>query len=105
MPAKSAAATSNPANLDSIKLTIDRAALLRSLGRLQSIVEKRNTIPILSNVKIEAHGGHLALTVTDMDIAAGEKVEAKIAKEGAVTVPAHTLYDIVRKMADGAEIR
>lgn len=104
MPAKSAAANVNLANFDNIKLTIDRAAFLRSLGRLQSIVEKRNTIPILSNVKIEAHGSHLALTVTDMDIAASEKVEAKIAKEGAVTVPAHTLYDIVRKLPEGAEI-
>src|SRR5476649_1725948 len=98
MPAKSAAATANSANLDSIKLTIDRAAFLRSLSRLQSIVEKRNTIPILSNIKIEAAAGHLNLTVTDMDIAATEKVAANVSKEGAVTVPAHTLYDIVRKL-------
>jgi len=104
MPAKSSAASDNFVNFDSIQLTIDRAAFLRSLGRLQSIVEKRNTIPILSNIKIEAAGGNLNLTATDMDIAATEKVAAKITKEGAVTVPAHTLYDIVRKLPEGSEI-
>ena len=52
-----------------MKLTIERAALLRSLGHVQSVVERRNTIPILSNVLLKAEDGELALTATDMDLA------------------------------------
>ena len=87
-----------------MKLTIERAALLRSLNHVQSVVERRNTIPILSNVLIEAADGKLSLTTTDMDLAIIEMVEADIAESGAVTTPAHTLYDIVRKLPDGAQV-
>ena len=52
-----------------MKLTIERAALLKALGHVQSVVERRNTIPILSNVQIEAADGSLALTATDLDLA------------------------------------
>ena len=87
-----------------MKLTIERAALLRALGHVQSVVERRNTIPILSNVMLDARDGNLGLTATDMEIAIVETVPAEIATAGAITAPAHTLYDIVRKLPDGAQI-
>ena len=87
-----------------MKLTIERAALFRSLGHVQSIVERRNTIPILSNVMLEVTDGRLGLTATDMDIAIVESVPAVIDTVGSTTAPAHTLYDIVRKLPDGAQI-
>lgn len=87
-----------------MKLTIERTALLKALGHVQSVVEKRNTIPILSNVQIEAAEGQLALTATDLDLAIVEKTAADIAQDGATTVPAHTLHDIVRKLPDGAQV-
>jgi DNA polymerase-3 subunit beta len=87
-----------------MKLTIERAALLKSLAHVQSVVERRNTIPILSNMLLEAAGGKLSLTATDMDLTIVEEVEAEIGAEGATTAPAHTLYDIVRKLPDGSQI-
>lgn len=88
----------------SISITIERANLLKALGHVQSVVERRNTIPILSNVKLEAANNSLSLTATDMDIAITEKISADVDQEGALTVPAHTLYDIVRKLPDGSQI-
>jgi DNA polymerase III subunit beta len=87
-----------------MKLSIERAALLKALARIQSVVERRNTIPILSNVLLEAAKDTVSLTATDMDIAIVEQASAQVAKGGAVTVPAHTLYDIVRKLPDGSQI-
>ena len=87
-----------------MKLTIERSALLRSLGHVQSVVERRNTIPILSNVKLDAAGGRLALNATDMDLDIAEQVDAEIGAEGATTAPAHTLYEIVRKLPDGSQV-
>ncbi|MGH7061062.1 MAG: DNA polymerase III subunit beta [Stellaceae bacterium] len=93
-----------------MKLTIERAALLRALGHVQSVVERRNTIPILSNVLLHAEGARgaeapgLALSATDMDLEIVERVPAAIEREGRATVPAHTLYEIVRKLRDGAQI-
>jgi len=87
-----------------MKLVIERAALLKSLGHVQSVVEKRNTIPILSNVLLDATDGKLALTATDMDLTVAETVPADVQRPGAVTAPAHTLHDIVRKLPDGAQV-
>lgn len=87
-----------------LELTIERSHLLKALGHVQSVVEKRTTIPILSNVKLEAINGTLALTATDMEIAVTETVEASIESQGTLTVPAHTFYDIVRKLPDGAQV-
>ncbi len=87
-----------------MKLTIERAELLRSLNHVQSVVERRNTIPILSNVLLVAEGSSLSLTATDMDIAIVESVPASVGTEGSTTAPAHTLYDIVRKLPDGAQV-
>ena len=87
-----------------MKLTIERGALLKALAHVQSVVERRNTIPILSNVKLEADKGRLLLTATDMDLEVVESVAVETAAPGATSVPAHTLYDIVRKLPDGAEV-
>ncbi len=87
-----------------MKFTIERAALLKTLGHVQSVVERRNTIPILANVKIAAADGKLALAATDMDIEVIESVAAGVAAKGATTAPAHTLYEIVRKLPEGAEV-
>ena len=87
-----------------MKLTIERAALLKSLAHVQSVVERRTTIPILSNVRLEVSGQSLAVTATDMDLAVVERVAAESAGDGAATAPAHTLYDIVRKLPDGAQV-
>ncbi len=88
-----------------MKTTIERAAFLKSLNHVQSVVERRNTIPILSNVLIRASGGEIALTSTDLDVEIVESVEATVLQDGAITVPAHTLYDIVRKLPEGAQIQ
>lgn len=87
-----------------MKLTIERAALLKSLAHVQSVVERRTTIPILSNVRLECTGQSLAVTATDMDLAVVERVVAESAGDGAATAPAHTLYEIVRKLPDGAQV-
>lgn len=87
-----------------MKLTIDRAALLKALGHVQSVVERRTTIPILSNVKLEADSGELRLKATDMDLEVMDGVTAEVQGEGAVTAPAHTLHDIVRRLPDGASV-
>src|SRR3954462_6571225 len=87
-----------------MKLTIERAALLRALAHVQSVVERRNTIPILSNVMLKAEKGKLALSATDMDIEIVERTDAGVARDGSTTAPAHTLYDIVRKLREGAQV-
>ena len=88
-----------------MKLTIERSTLLSSLAHVQSVVERRNTIPILANVRIDAHGSdRLRLTATDMDLAVVDEAEAAVEQEGAVTTTALTLYDIVRKLPDGAQV-
>ena len=83
-----------------MKLSIERAALLKSLAHVQSVVERRNTIPILSNVLLRADQGKLSMTATDMDLEIVDSVDAEVSKPGATTTPAHTLYDIVRKLAE-----
>jgi DNA polymerase-3 subunit beta len=88
-----------------MKLTIERTALLRSLGHVQSVVERRNTIPILSNVLLEAKGDRVGMTATDMELAIVEQVATEVAQPGAITVPAHTLYDIARKLPEGAQVQ
>ena len=87
-----------------MQLTIERTALLKALAHVQSVVERRNTIPILSNALIEAGEGRISLTATDMDLTVVEEVSADTPRAGATTVSAHTLHDIVRKLPDGAQV-
>ena len=88
-----------------MKATIERATLLKGLGHVHSVVERRNTIPILSNVLIEAdEEGGIRLMATDLDLQINETVEANVTDPGATTVPAHTLFDIVRKMSEGSQV-
>ncbi|MDE2356244.1 MAG: DNA polymerase III subunit beta [Alphaproteobacteria bacterium] len=87
-----------------MKLTIERAALLKALGHVQSVVERRNTIPILSNVLISAGPRGLALSATDLDMEIVDETEAEVEAPGQITAPAHTLYEIVRKLPEGAEV-
>jgi DNA polymerase-3 subunit beta len=87
-----------------MRVTIERSAFLKALNHVQSVVERRNTIPILSNVLVRAKGGGVKLTATDLDIEIIEEVPAEVTQEGAATVPAHMLYDIVRKLPDGAQL-
>ena len=88
-----------------MKVTIERATLLKGLGHVQSVVERRNTIPILSNVLLEAQeGGALRLMATDLDLQVDESVAASVEQPGAITVSAHTLFDIVRKLPEGSQV-
>ncbi|MCY7398034.1 MAG: DNA polymerase III subunit beta [Sphingomonas bacterium] len=88
-----------------MKATIERATLLKSLGHVQSVVERRNTIPILSNVLIEARDdGSIRLMATDLDLQVDESVPAQVAQAGATTVSAHTFFDIVRKLPEGSQV-
>jgi len=87
-----------------MKFTMERAALLSALGHVQNVVERRNTIPILSNVLMSADSGRVNFTATDLDIEITEGADANVTAPGDVTAPAHTLYDIARKLPDGAEV-
>ncbi|MDF2602714.1 MAG: polymerase subunit beta [Sphingomonas sp.] len=88
-----------------MKATIERATLLKGLSHVQSVVERRNTIPILSNVLIEATAeGALRLMATDLDLQINESVAASVEQPGATTVSAHTLFDIARKLPEGAQV-
>lgn len=87
-----------------MRAAVERSHLLKSLSHLSRVVERRNTIPILANILIRAEGGHLTLKATDLDLEVTETIPAMVSQEGATTVPAHILHDIVRKLADGAEV-
>lgn len=87
-----------------MQLTIERSALLKALGHVQSVVERRNTIPILSNVLLTAGRDRLTFAATDLDMEMVDEAEAQVNVEGQITAPAHTLYEIVRKLPDGAEV-
>jgi DNA polymerase-3 subunit beta len=89
-----------------MKATIERATLLKGLSHVQSVVERRNTIPILSNVLIEATAdGSLKLMATDLDLQINESVAAAVDTPGATTVSAHTLFDIARKLPEGSQVQ
>ena len=88
-----------------MKATIERATLLKSLSHVQSVVERRNTIPILSNVLLDAReDGSIRLMATDLDLQVDESVPANVSQPGATTVSAHTFFDIVRKLPEGSQV-
>ena len=89
-----------------MKATIERATLLKGLSHVQSVVERRNTIPILSNVLLEATAeGQLRLMATDLDLQINESILAAVDQPGSTTVSAHTLFDIARKLPEGSQVQ
>ena len=87
-----------------MKVTVERAELLKSLGHVHRVVERRNTIPILANVLIKAERGKLSLKATDLDLEVIDSIAAEVSPGGSTTVPAHMFYEIVRKLPEGAQI-
>ena len=85
-----------------MKISIERSALLKAVAQAQSVVERRNTIPILANVLIEAEGDAVTFRATDLDIEVVDRAPAMVERAGATTVAATTLHEIVRKLPDGA---
>lgn len=85
-----------------MKFSIERGVLLKAVAQAQSVVERRNTIPILANVLIEAEGDQVQFRATDLDIEVVDRAPAKVERAGATTVSAVTLNEIVRKLPDGA---
>ena len=85
-----------------MKFSIERATLLKALAQAQSVVERRNTIPILANVLIEAEGAQVSLRATDLDIEVVDRAPAMVERAGSTTVSAVMLHEIVRKLPDGA---
>jgi len=88
-----------------MKVNIERSDLLKAMSRAQGVVERRNTIPILANVLIEAEGDSVSFRATDLDIEVVDKTGAMVEQAGATTVGAHTLHEIVRKLPDGAQVQ
>lgn len=85
-----------------MRFTIERKVFLSALSRLQAVVERRTTVPILSNILLRATADRLILQATDLDIEMHEEIEVAVAVSGATTVSALLLYDIVRKSPDEA---
>jgi DNA polymerase III subunit beta len=88
-----------------MQFQISKSAIIKALSNVNGAVERRNTIPILLNVKIEAKDGRLHLTATDMDIVITSSAEALITENGVTTVPAQLFYDIIRKIPENADIK
>ena len=87
-----------------MKVTVERAELLKSLGHVHRVVERRNTIPILANVLIRSDKGKLSMKATDLDLEVSDSIAAEVSPGGSTTVPAHMFYDIVRKLPEGSQI-
>ena len=87
-----------------MKFKISRSIFFKSLSHLQGIVDKKNSLPILSNILIEAKNNQLILSSTDMDISIIEKINCNVSEDGATTINSQILYDIVRKIDDNSEI-
>jgi len=103
-PSTSASAKVMPIKAGALKFSVERSLILRALSHVQSVVEKRTTIPVLSNVKLEIEGDNLRLTATDMEISITETIPVKATTKGATTLPAQVLYDIIRKLPEGSEV-
>ncbi len=88
-----------------MKLVIERGELLRALSHVTSVVERRTTIPILSNVLLSASETGLSFKATDLEREVIEEAKAEVTSNGSLTVPAHILHDIARKLPDGSQVR
>jgi DNA polymerase III subunit beta len=97
MPVEAMAA----AGTTTMEITVSKFDLLRELTATQSVVERKTTIPILSNFLFEASGDRLSVTATDLDLSLRTSCPAKVKKEGACTIPARKLYDYVKLLPDG----
>src|SRR5579864_9169103 len=87
-----------------MKITVERSELLKSLGHVHRVVERRNTVPILANVLVRADRETLSLKATDLDLEVTERLPAEVGPAGSTTVLAHMIYDIVRKLPEGAQL-
>src|SRR5437763_10946668 len=87
-----------------MKVTVERTELLKSLGHVHRVVERRNTIPILANVLIKAERSKLLFKATDLDLEVAESIAADVDPGGSATVPAHMFYEIVRKLPEGSQV-
>src|SRR5712692_4743386 len=88
-----------------MEFSVTKSALLNELSTTQGVVERKTTIPILSNLLVEAKGSGLTITATDLELSICTSCEAKIKKEGAGTIPAKKLLELVRLLPEGEEIR
>ena len=87
-----------------MKFQISKQVIFKSLTHLQGIVDKKNTLPILANILIEAKDNTLILSSTDMDISVVEKLSCNVTEDGSTTINSQILYDIVRKLDDNSEV-
>src|ERR1700693_6264381 len=87
-----------------MKVTVERAELLRSLSHVHRVVERRNTIPILANVLVRAERSKLSIKAPDLDLEVIETIGGEVSPGGVTTVPAHMFYEIVRKLPEGAQV-
>ena len=83
-----------------MELSVSKADLLRELQFFQGIVERKNTIPILANVLIDAKGSEVRLAATDLEVGLKSRCPAKIEKPGSLTLPAKKLFEIVKALPD-----
>src|ERR1041385_5192177 len=88
----------------SMEFSVSKSALLNELTTTQGVVERKTTIPILSNLLVEAREGRVTITATDLELSIRTSCEAKVKKEGAGTIPAKKLLELVRLLPEG-EIR
>src|SRR3954451_6823124 len=84
-----------------MEISVSKQELLKELTATQGVVERKTTIPILSNFLLEASDGKLTITATDLDLSLRTSCPAKVKKEGACTVPARKLYEYVKLLGDG----
>ena len=87
-----------------MEIKIDRDIFLKCLTHIQGVVEKKNTLPILSNILIEAFEDKIQISATDLDIIITERISAEIIQQGSTTTTAQVMYDIVRKLPTGSNI-
>src|SRR6184192_4376328 len=98
MPAEALASAAGTATME---ITVSKFELLKELTATQGVVERKTTIPILSNFLFEAAGDKLSITATDLDLGLRTSCPAKVKKEGSCTVPARKLYDYVKLLPEG----
>src|SRR5919204_208421 len=94
-------AIASAAGTTTMEITVSKFELLRELSATQGVVERKTTIPILSNYLFEATGDRLSLTATDLDLSLRTSCDAKVKKEGSCTIPARKLHDYVKLLPDG----